>query len=399
MEQYDVIVVGAGPVGCFVASEIAKEQHKVTLIEEHAHVGLPLQCAGLITPRVFETFKIPSQNIVQNEIYGANIHSPSGDVLSVGGNKLHAFAIDRSQFDAKLARQAMNAGVSIFTGVRVISAKKTDHIIVLNAKQSNTQMQIAGNLIVGADGPHSFIRKAFNLPEPKEMLKGIGAEITNANLDSRFVEIFLGNDIAPGFFAWIIPTNKNGTKARIGLCVTSKAPHQIKHYFSHFLNNPLTARYLQDAVIATPIAGSIPLGVPKKTVSDHVMLVGDAAAQVKPTSGGGIYTGLLSARCCASVAIDALQQKSFTEKTLSQYHKKWTDEIGKELSLGMMFRKIFSNLQDKDIDVYIKKLNNNEVIEIINEYGDIDYPSHLIKPLLRKKPSLLKLISHYRKQR
>ena len=399
MEQYDVMVVGAGPVGCFVASEIAKEQYKVALIEEHVHVGLPLQCAGLITPRVFETFKIPSQNIVQNEIYGANIHSPSGDVLSVGGGKLHAFAIDRPQFDAKLASQAMNTGVSLFTGTRVISAKKTDNTIVLNAKQSNTQMQLAGNLIVGADGPHSFIRKTFNFPEPKEMLKGIGAEITDANLDSRFVEIFLGNDIAPGFFAWIIPINKNGTKARIGLCVTSQAPHQIKHYFSHFLNHPLTAQYLRDAVITTPIAGSIPLGAPKKTVCDHVMLVGDAAAQVKPTSGGGIYTGLLSARCCAGAATDALQQKSFTEKTLSQYHKKWTDEIGKELQLGMMFRKIFTNLRDNDMDAYIKKLNNEKTIEIINTYGDIDYPSHLIKPLVKKKPSLLKLISHYRKQR
>ncbi|MCX6665394.1 MAG: NAD(P)/FAD-dependent oxidoreductase [Euryarchaeota archaeon] len=328
MEQYDVMVVGAGPVGCFVASEIAKEQYKVALIEEHTHIGLPVQCAGLITPRVFETFKIPSQNIVQNEIYGANIHSPSGDVLGVGGDKLHAFAIDRTQFDAKLASLAMNAGVSLFSGTRVISAKKTDHTIVLDAKQSNNQIQLAGNIVVGADGPHSFIRKAFNLPEPKEMLKGIGAEITDANLDSR-----------------------------------------------------------------------IPLGAPKKTVSDHVILVGDAAAQVKPTSGGGIYTGLLSARFCARVAIEALQQKSFTEKTLSQYHKKWTDEIGKELQLGMRFRKIFTHLQDKDMDAYIKKLNNEETIEIINSYGEIDYPSHLVMPLVKKKPSLLKLISHYRKQR
>ena len=122
------------------------------------------------------------------------------------------------------------------------------------------------------------------------------------------------------------------------------------------------------------------------------MLVGDAAAQVKPTSGGGIYPGLLCAHYCSSVALDALELNDFSSRVLNKYHKLWSKEIGKELSLGMKFRTIFKNFNDEKLDRYIKKLNNKKTIDAINKYGDIDYPSKLAFPLLKTSPSLLKLL-------
>ena len=220
----------------------------------------------------------------------------------------------------------------------------------------------------------------------------MGAEITGTSLDPDFVEIFVGNKTAPGFFAWIIPTNEKGTKARIGLCITQDSAYSPKHYFSNFFKNKHTSQYLENVEITKHLGGVVPLGALRKTCASNMMLVGDAAAQVKPTSGGGIYTGLLCAKHCSSVAIGALQKNDFSLRFLKKYHKLWSADIGVELNRGMKFRKIFKTLSDKQMDKYILKFQNPKIREIITKYGDIDHPSKLVKPLLKKVPSLLRLI-------
>jgi flavin-dependent dehydrogenase len=122
------------------------------------------------------------------------------------------------------------------------------------------------------------------------------------------------------------------------------------------------------------------------------MLVGDSAAQIKPTSGGGLYPGLLCATHCAMVAEEAIKKQTFNAKMLKQYHTKWTKEIGRELSLGMKFRKIYTNLTDTQFNKYLEKLNNKKTLDIINTYGDIDYPSRLALPLIKASPSILSLV-------
>jgi flavin-dependent dehydrogenase len=220
------------------------------------------------------------------------------------------------------------------------------------------------------------------------MLKGIGAELSDTTLNPRFVHIFIGHHIAPGFFAWVIPTNTHGTTARIGLCIGKQSNHPLQHYYATLLQQPI----LQEATVMKQFGGMIPLGPLKNTTNDNVMIVGDAAAQIKPTSGGGIYPGLFCAAQCAIVAEEALQKQQFDGQFLKQYHTKWTKEIGRELSFGMQFRKIFTRLTDEHLNKYLEKLNNHKTIEIINTYGDIDYPSRLALPLIRTSPSLLSLV-------
>ncbi|MCK5031717.1 MAG: hypothetical protein KAR64_09640, partial [Thermoplasmatales archaeon] len=130
----------------------------------------------------------------------------------------------------------------------------------------------------------------------------------------------------------------------------------------------------------------------KKTHTSNVMLVGDAAAQVKPTSGGGIYSGLLCGSYCSSVAIEALQKNNFASQFLKKYHKLWSTDIGRELYLGMKFRKLFKSLTDLQMNKYIEKFQKQKITEIISKHGDIDYPSKLVKPLLKQTPSLIRLL-------
>jgi len=389
MKEYDVAVVGGGPIGGHVAYRIAEKNYKVGIFEKRKNIGTPINCAGLVTPRVFEFLKINEKNIVQNKIKGAKIHSPSGTVLKIGGDRVHAYAIDRKGFDQEIVKKAEDKGAEVTLNSNILSAQKNGNSIELRNSKGE---DIKCHILVGADGPFSKIRDRFALSEPEEFLRGIGAEVKNTNLDSDFVEIFAGEKIAPGFFAWIIPTNKEGTEARIGLCIDKSAKNSPKYYFSNFLKNQDVQNYCKDVKIINYIGGIVPLGILKKTYSSNVMIVGDAAAQVKPTSGGGIYTGLVCADHCSDVIIESIKGKNYSSQLLKRYQRLWYAEIGREINLGMKFRKIFKSLSDEQIDKYIKRFQNPKIVEIISKYGDIDKPSKLIKPLLKKSPTLLKLI-------
>lgn len=395
MLEYDVAVVGGGPIGGYIAGEIAKKNFKVSIFEKNKEIGVPVNCAGLVTPRVFDFIDIPKKTVIQNKIKGAHIHSPSGNILTIGGDRLHALVIDRSKFDKEIIKKSKTYGVEVFLEENVLSAQKIENHIELKTSKG---LDIKCKLLVGADGPYSKIRDRFAFPEPTEFLRGIGAEVINTDLDPDFVELFVGRNIAPGFFAWIIPTDKNGNRARIGLCINQNATYSPKKYFENFLENKHASIFLKNTSITNYIGGIIPLGVLKKTYESNVIVVGDAAAQVKPTSGGGVYTGLLCASHCSTVSIDALQNNNFGFQFLKRYQKLWTADIGRELNLGMKFRNIYKNFSDKQMDKYIERFSNPKITEIISKYGDIDYPSKLVKPLLKKIPTLLKLLPSFIKE-
>jgi len=391
MNHYDTIIVGGGPIGAYVAKTCAQYGHSTALYEQHYMIGQPVNCAGLVTPRVFKEFHIPTKPSIQNKIYGANIYPPSGKPLVIGGDSIHAYAINRRLFDQQLIQQAKSKGASIFLNHKLLSAQRTNNQLDLSLRQQKDIIHVTTNLLIGADGPQSFIRQQFFLSKPKERLHGIGLELVDTDMDPRFIHMFLGTKLAPGFFGWVIPTHPKGTTARIGLCIQEPQPHSPKFYFHKFQQHSPVRSLLDQATPTTMSGGLIPLGVLKMTATDNVMIVGDAAAQVKPTSGGGIFPGLRCAHHCAETAHKAINTHQFHQQILKQYHKQWQNDLGRELGIGMRFRALFTRLSDKELDKYIEKLNTPKLIDVINTYGDIDYPSKLIFPLMKKAPSLLKL--------
>jgi geranylgeranyl reductase family protein len=391
MVKYDVSIIGGGPIGASVAEKIASKGYDVSIFEKKAVVGIPVNCAGLVSSRVFNLCCISQEKIIQNRIKGANIHSPSGNLLTIGGDKVHALVINREIFDMELIKKAEEKGVKVFLKNKFINAKKIENHIEFKTSKND---KYKCKLLIGADGPNSIVRKTFSFPKPKEYLKGIGAEIENTKLNPDFVEIFIGNKLAPGFFAWIIPTNQEGSKARIGLCVKEKSQHSLDYYLNIFLKNKFTSTYFKKIKIIHRIGGIIPLGPLKNFYKSNVMLVGDAAAQVKPTSGGGIYPGLMCANYCSKVSLDAIEKNNFKKDYLRKYQKLCHKNVLNELEKGMKFRRIYQNLNDNQIDFYIKKFQDKKINDIISKYGDIDYPSKLAPELIKKSPSLLRLATN-----
>jgi geranylgeranyl reductase family protein len=385
MKHFDVIVVGAGPVGGYIAGAIAQKGYSVALLEEHREIGKPVQCAGLVSPRVFEL--LGYEVGIVNQVRGAVVHSPSGRTLAFDGKRPKANVIDRTVFDSHIVHDAVDCCCQLRLGSKVTKTGHHEKGIFVKSKEAGRNIEMSASLIIGSDGCGSVVARSFGFPQPKEMLIGFGAEFVGEYTSNKeFVDILVGNNLAPGFFAWNIPTD-NG--ARIGLCVTA-GKHKPRHYFDSLLDIPAVKERLEGLELERYIAGVIPLGPMKTICTDRVMLAGDSAAHIKPLSGGGIYLGLLCGSHCADVAAAALEEGNLSAKRLREYEKLIKNDVGKELKKAYTLRKIYTGLSDKHLEEGFDILSNEKIMSYIAKSGDIDYPAGLTKTVLQKAPKLMK---------
>ena len=378
--KYDIIVVGAGPAGSLAAKYAAMNGAKTLLIEEHAAIGHPVGCTGLISVKALGECEIGLGKWINNEIRGAFIYSPDGHEIQIGGREVKAYVIERKMFDRELAKRAIKAGADLLLQAKAIGLRKDGNILEVTSQ--GERLEIRAKIIIGADGVKSNIAKWFDLGKVKKILPGIQILGLYDVHDPSFVEIFTGS-VAPGFFAWSVPIEED--VARIGLC-TSK-PLQ---YLTSMLNShPIISERYRGSCLDL-MMGSIPLGPLKRTVSNGIMVVGDAAGQVKPSSGGGIYTGSLCAKIAGEVAAKAIKEGDTSAKRLAEYEKRWRSAIVRELKIGMRINEVVSRLSDSDINELIGMLNDPEILSIISQHGDMDYPSAVVKKLILAKPRLLR---------
>lgn len=372
---FDVVVVGAGPAGSTVALELSRKGIRALLLEEHAQVGVPVQCAGLVTPRAFEMAG-GTPALALNRIKGARIHSPTGRVLTLGGDRVRALVIDRSGLDQALVQKAQEKGATLSLGTRVVGLERLDGHVRLHLQRGERWSYLDTRLVIGADGSRSVIAGCDRAGGQHNVVTAIGAEVETSGLDEEFAHVYLGQDVAPNWFGWLIPVDSR--HARIGVGTTERG-RDLQRLLATFLS---TREPLRGARILRLYSGSIPLTPLRRFYSDNVMLVGDAAGQVKPTSGGGIYTGVIAARLCARSAGEALSRGDFTERTLSKYQDDWNALFEPEMTLERYVRRLFVSLQRRETDALMDAFQRRECQELISHYGDIDLQSGLFSQLL-----------------
>lgn len=388
----DVLVVGGGPVGANVARLLARRGFDALLVEEHGRVGVPVQCAGLFTPAIFDHVDFPLGEVKLNEIRGAHVRSPGGRVVSLDGGRPMAYAINRGGFDQACVRRAEAAGAQVWTHARALTFERRDGGVDVRVRRGHTDMvehvDVRARLVVGADGAASTVAQAFGLPRAREVVSCYGAQMRGlTGLTEDKVEMFVGNGLAPGFFGWIVPQGHGHGMVELGVHM-SRRPARL--HFEDMLQHKVVEPFVHGGERLYEVAAVIPFGPKARTTADHVMLVGDAAAQAKPTSGGGVYTGLKCSEHLVEVAAEALEAGDLGDERLRAYHERWSSTVGRELRIGARLRKAFMHLRDDEIEALFAELDDPEALQLINTLGDIDHPSRLAATLLRRKPGLLR---------
>jgi len=385
--EYDVVVVGAGPAGSMAAKYAAMNGARTALLEEHYAIGEPVQCAGLVSVAgILECEVNQTELFVNREIGGAFLYSPDCRSIAIKGSETKAYVIERKIFDRILAQNAIEAGVDLLMNSKVVDLKRRSDGQILKVRSGGEDVEIYSNVVIGADGVKSKIAKLSGLGTVKKILPAAQIEGRYKARGPSFVEMFVGDKIAPGFFAWCIPTEEN--MARIGLC-SNDAP--MEHLQRLLSSHPIISRRYRGSVTDF-VVGSVPLGPLKRTIADGVMIVGDAAGQVKPTTGGGVYTGALCAKIAGEVAAKVASKGDASVKQLREYEKRWKSSLSGEFRMGMFINKTIDKLDDADFNDFVGALNDPDILETITKYGDMDRPSILVsKSLGHLNSSRLKL--------
>lgn len=389
MHGVDVLIVGAGPAGSTAAERLAQLGHSVLVIEEHGRIGYPVQCAGLVSRRVLDLAKTPQ--VVRRPVHGASVFSPGLKFITFRAPEPRAFVIDRAGLDIALADRAAKAGAVFETETRFdgLAGTANGTVRAKITRHGTGADEIAAQLVVGADGVASAVARAFRLRRPVEILPAFEAEFPESPGDPDLVEVYVGNTISPGLFGWWIPDGYGG--ARVGVAASADGtPARV--YYDHLLDQ-LARRFGQPLRNATSyLVSGIPIGTVPKISGPHVVLVGDAAAQAKPLSGGGIFTGMRAAELAVEVAHGALTDGDLSAARLSRYDDAWRREFGDEFDKAQYLRRLFLKFTDAELEAILEALKDAGTTETIVAFGDIDFPTHVVRRLLRQSPSLLRLL-------
>ncbi len=339
-----VTIIGGGTAGLFLARELKEKGIESIVYEEHKELGKPVHDSGIFSKNLLE-FVPELEKISLNTVKGARLYSPGNKVVELerGGNE--AYILERH-----LLEETLSKGLNIEIGKKV------------------EKIDFESKYVIGADGINSTVARLAEFPQLENFLSGIEYEIENTGThEKEFLELYFGSKIAPGFFAWIVPAGKN---LRVGLAAKEKP----KDYLDKFL----TEKFGKAEILKT-VGGRIPIGWRKKFTRGNIALVGDAAGQVKPTTGGGVYIGMASGRILA----DAIEKNN-----IAFYEKEWGKKIKPELENGLKVRKFLDSLPDKELDGLFNILQDEKIKNLILQHGDMDKPTKLLRTLLTK-PKLI----------
>ncbi len=320
--MYDFVVVGAGPAGSRFARQAATAGYDV-IVFERGDVGLPLACSGHVSEDIWSfTPQGVRSSLLQHEIRGARFHLGGADSRAYPFFRDDPISnvIDRVELDRCLADAARDAGADLRTGHTVTAVTEREDAVEVTVTADGEQRTVQTRMVAGCDGPVSRVRTELGLPEPTERLHGVLGFDTGPDFES-FVDVHL---VVPTFFAWRIPRGDAGVE--YGLAAPPRT--DVSQRFESFIEE-------YGVSVTRTCSGGIPIGPPERVTSHRGFLIGDAAAQTKPFTGGGLVYGMTAADCAAR-NIDPSDPKS-----LDAYEKAWRDELARDIRLGSLIRRSY----------------------------------------------------------
>jgi geranylgeranyl reductase family protein len=393
----DAIVTGGGPVGSFAALNLAKLGAKVTVFEEHEAIGIPSHCAGHLSIRSLRNLGLYplSGKIVENTFSQANFYSPIGFKFSVHLAKPVTCAVNRAAFDKYVADKAEVAGARYCLNSRVQSLLMEDGVVKgVNVKHGDEEERVPAKIVVDAEGIASRLLRQTGLSglNGERLVYGVEAEVENVeDMELDAVEVFLGKAYAPGFYAWLMP-RLDGT-AKVGLATNKGNPKEFLQRL--MVKHPVVSKQLSKAEITCMAFHPITLGGPiSKAYASGFLAVGDAASQVKPTTGGGVVFGLTCARIAAEVADEAMRRNDVSASFLQMYQKRCADTLGFDFSVMLRIRRFLDSLSDEKLDDVLRFCTRIGLDKTLENVEEIDFQGQTLLKVM-KKPNVFAALAYF----
>ncbi|MEM3366262.1 MAG: NAD(P)/FAD-dependent oxidoreductase [Candidatus Methanomethyliaceae archaeon] len=349
----EILVVGGGPSGLMAATEAALAGAEVTVVEEDKEIGRPDHCAGLVSKEGLKRILGVYEGVLLSRIRRVRLFSPRGRVYEITTADEKAVVIDREKFDRELMRRADRAGVEVLTGTLYSPSMRF-------------------NVLINAEGTKGRVARSIGMDLPRS-IPAAQVDVEVRNFEDDVVEIYTGS-WAPGFFAWTVPRKDH---LRVGLAAGRGIPKELLKRFMEknesFAKKSLT-RVLRE------LFGKVVIGGPlKTTVRENVVSVGDAGGFSKPTTGGGVILGCLTAKLAGSAAAGAIRGAS-----LSDFEKKWKALYWKDFERMRFAAKIFRNMKEEELERIMAEAYNEGLLDKLMGY-DMDLQGRVIARIARSR--------------
>jgi digeranylgeranylglycerophospholipid reductase len=389
-EEYDVIVVGAGPAGS-IAALTAAEECDVLLIEKRQEIGTPVRCAEGVDKARFLKFIQPDKKWIASEFYGARIIAPDGTTLHLSGEAMGmegemGFILERKVFDRELAKNAARAGAHVMVRTRATGLiVENDAVQGVKLNRLGEDFEVRSKVVIGADGVESQVGRWGGINTTLK-LKDTGTcvqyQITNVDKSTDTIDAYVGS-AAPGAYAWVFPKGEREANIGLGVLASKLNGKRPVDYLNEFVSKNFPEGQPVELVMgAAPVSDEL-----KTTIGNGLMLVGDAAHHCDPLTGSGITNAMEGGRIAGEVARKASRQNDSSSKVLKEYETRWHSSYGKMQTHSYKVKEFFVGLSDDEINRIVRALKGMRPPQEVS-FVDVG------RRLLMANPKLLFLMRH-----
>ena len=345
--SYDVIVVGAGPAGSTAARFAARTGASVLVLEKDRDVGYPVRCGEAVSHEGVIQFIEPDSRWIAATVTKFRLVAPNGQAVvpRLDGT---GYVLERRIFDYEVANQAAQEGAEIVTKAYVYDLLKGEGGIQgVRALIKDRKIDIRSAIVIAADGVESRVGKWAGIDTTchiNDMESCAQVTVSGIDVEGDVLEFHFGDAVSPGGYLWVFPKGKHSANVGIGISVASAKNKSAIRYLEEFLEK----RY-PGAAVLTRIAGGVPCAKTLETiVKDNVLLVGDAAHQVNPVSGGGIVSGMIGGMIAGEVAGKSIQTGD--RSVLAEYQKRWHKRLGWRHEVFYSIKEAISDFSDETLN-------------------------------------------------
>ncbi len=382
----DIIIVGGGHVGLYLASELARSGFQVVLLDQKKTIGERVVCTGIIGAEAFAKLDLPKETLL-GEIQKIRFFSPFGTSFDFTPPQALAYVVDRGGFNRYFALQALRSGVDIKTGSRVEGVSVCDEKVdVKVVEPDGRESSLEARVLILATGIQTRLFELAGLRGPEAFLGG--AQIHLPFPGENWTSVYVGRKIAPGAFAWVVPL-QNG-QARVGLLSEANPIAYLKKFLDQIRPGWREETEESKIDLRPVVARPVP-----RSYRNRVLVVGEAAGQIKTTTAGGIYYGFLGAQAAAEVLREAFQRNCFDDKIFSGYEKVWKRRMGEELRFGYHCRALFRKFSDRHMEeLFTNKNVREEILNLVYRNANFDWHRNLVYSMLQLPSVFLHGLRH-----